>query len=66
MTSLQEHNVRITKEHITLESILGLPVEPRGVVIFAYGSGSGGSALAIVSSAAIYSKTDWPRCFWIS
>lgn len=41
MTSLLEHNVRITKEHITLEGILGLPAEPHGVVVFAHGSGSG-------------------------
>ncbi|MBX3303882.1 MAG: dienelactone hydrolase family protein [Nitrospira sp.] len=41
MTSLREHTVRITKGHITLEGILGLPVEPRGVVVFAHGSGSG-------------------------
>ncbi|WHZ27957.1 MAG: Protein-L-isoaspartate O-methyltransferase [Nitrospira sp.] len=41
MTSLHEHTVRITKGHITLEGILGLPAEPRGVVVFAHGSGSG-------------------------
>lgn len=41
MTSPQEHNVRITKGHMTLEGMLGLPVEPHGVVVFAHGSGSG-------------------------
>ena len=41
MTSLLEHNVRITKGHMTLEGMLGLPVEPHGVVAFAHGSGSG-------------------------
>ncbi|MBX3330639.1 MAG: dienelactone hydrolase family protein [Nitrospira sp.] len=41
MTSPQEHNVRITKGHMTLEGMLGLPVEPHGVVAFAHGSGSG-------------------------
>jgi putative phosphoribosyl transferase len=41
MTSLHEHIVRITKGHITLEGILGLPAGPRGVVVFAHGSGSG-------------------------
>jgi putative phosphoribosyl transferase len=41
MTSLHEHTVRITKGHMTLEGILGLPVEPHGVVAFAHGSGSG-------------------------
>jgi putative phosphoribosyl transferase len=41
MTSLHEHRVRITKGTITLEGILGLPVGPCGVVVFAHGSGSG-------------------------
>ncbi|MGQ0554779.1 MAG: dienelactone hydrolase family protein [Nitrospiraceae bacterium] len=41
MTSLHEHRVRITKGTITLESILGLPAGPRGVAVFAHGSGSG-------------------------
>lgn len=41
MTSLQGHIVRITKEGIGLEGILGLSVGPRGVVVFAHGSGSG-------------------------
>ena len=41
MTSLHEHAVRITKGDIALEGILGLPVGPRGVVVFAHGSGSG-------------------------
>ncbi len=41
MISVQEHTVRITKGHLTLEGILGLPVELQGVVVFAHGSGSG-------------------------
>ena len=41
MTSPHEQTVRITKGTITLEGILGLPVGPRGVVVFAHGSGSG-------------------------
>lgn len=41
MTSLHEHTVRITKGTIALEGLLGLPVSPRGVVVFAHGSGSG-------------------------
>ena len=41
MTSPHEHRVRITKGTITLEGILGLPVGPCGVVVFAHGSGSG-------------------------
>jgi putative phosphoribosyl transferase len=41
MTSLHEHPLRITKRGITLEGILGLPVGPRGVIVFAHGSGSG-------------------------
>lgn len=41
MTSLHEHRVRITKETITLEGILGLPVGSCGMVVFAHGSGSG-------------------------
>ena len=41
MTSQHEHSVRITKEALALEGILGLPVGPRGVVVFAHGSGSG-------------------------
>lgn len=41
MTSPHEHTVRITKEKLALEGILGLPAGPRGVVVFAHGSGSG-------------------------
>lgn len=41
MTSQHEHTVRITKEEVALEGILGLPIRPRGVVVFAHGSGSG-------------------------
>ena len=41
MTSLHEHTVRITKGRMALEGILGLPAVPRGVVVFAHGSGSG-------------------------
>lgn len=44
MTSFHEHAVRITKGPMTLEGILGLPAEPRGVVVFAHGSGSGRSS----------------------
>lgn len=41
MISLHEHSVRITKGEIALEGVLGLPVGPRGVAVFAHGSGSG-------------------------
>jgi putative phosphoribosyl transferase len=41
MTSPHEHTVRIIKGKLVLEGILGLPAGPRGVVVFAHGSGSG-------------------------
>ncbi len=41
MTASPEHNVKITKENLALEGILGLPPDSRGVVVFAHGSGSG-------------------------
>ena len=41
MTSPHDHTVRITKGNLALEGILGLPAIPRGVVLFAHGSGSG-------------------------
>lgn len=41
MTSQHEHSVRITTGELALEGILGLPSGPRGVIIFAHGSGSG-------------------------
>ena len=41
MTTSHEQNVRITKGRLSLEGILGLPANPRGVVLFAHGSGSG-------------------------
>jgi len=41
MTSQREHSVRITNGKLVLEGILGLSIEPRGVVVFAHGSGSG-------------------------
>lgn len=41
MTTPPEHNVRITKEKLALEGIFGFPDGPRGVVVFAHGSGSG-------------------------
>ncbi len=41
MTSQHEHSVRITRGEVTLEGILGFSVDPRGIVVFAHGSGSG-------------------------
>jgi putative phosphoribosyl transferase len=41
MTSLHEHTVQIAQGKLILEGILGLPVSPKGVVVFAHGSGSG-------------------------
>jgi len=41
MTSQHEHSVRITTGELALEGILSLPAGPRGVVVFAHGSGSG-------------------------
>ena len=41
MTPLHEQTVRITKGKLVLEGILRLPNGPRGVVVFAHGSGSG-------------------------
>jgi putative phosphoribosyl transferase len=41
MTSQHEYNVRITIGELSLKGILGLPSGPRGVVVFAHGSGSG-------------------------
>ena len=41
MTSPHEDSVRITQGELALDGILGLPASPRGLVIFAHGSGSG-------------------------
>ncbi len=41
MTSQHEHSVRITRGEVTLEGILGFSVDPRGIVVFVHGSGSG-------------------------
>lgn len=41
MTTSHEHQVRISRDQISLEGILGLPDKPAGVVVFAHGSGSG-------------------------
>ncbi len=41
MTPQHEHSVMIRTGGIALESVLGLPAGPRGVVVFAHGSGSG-------------------------
>lgn len=41
MTVPHEHSVRLTEGRITLEGILGLPDDPDGVVVFAYGSSTG-------------------------
>lgn len=41
MTSQHEHSVRITRGEVTLEGILGFSVDPRGIFVFAHGSGSG-------------------------
>ena len=41
MTERREQDVRITRGHLTLDGILGLPADPQGVVVFAHGSGSG-------------------------
>ena len=44
MTPHHEHLVMIRTGGIALEGILGLPAGPRGVVVFAHGSGSGRSS----------------------
>lgn len=36
-----EHNVRIILGEVALDGILGIPPDPKGIVIFAHGSGSG-------------------------
>ena len=36
-----EHNVRIILGELALDGILGIPPDPKGIVIFAHGSGSG-------------------------
>ena len=41
MTPQHEHSIRITRGKLVLEGILELPAGPRGVVVFAHGSGSG-------------------------
>lgn len=41
MTISHEQAVQITRGRVSLEGILGLPADPRGVVVFAHGSGSG-------------------------
>ncbi|MDH4087332.1 MAG: alpha/beta hydrolase [Nitrospira sp.] len=41
MTPQHEHSVMIRTGGIALEGVLGLPVGPCGVVVFAHGSGSG-------------------------
>jgi putative phosphoribosyl transferase len=41
MIPQHEHSVMIRTGGIALESVLGLPAGPRGVVVFAHGSGSG-------------------------
>ena len=41
MTSQHESVVKITKGKLVLDGILGCPIDPRGVVAFAHGSGSG-------------------------
>jgi len=41
MTAQREQDVRITEGRLSLEGILGLPTSPRGIVLFAHGSGSG-------------------------
>lgn len=39
--SRYEHNVKIILPELVLEGILGIPPDPRGVIVFAHGSGSG-------------------------
>lgn len=39
--SRYERNVKITLPELALEGILGIPPDPRGVIVFAHGSGSG-------------------------
>lgn len=41
MTPVGEEPVRITDGTISLDGLLGLPPSPRGIVLFAHGSGSG-------------------------
>jgi putative phosphoribosyl transferase len=41
MTSLNEHPIKIKSDRLSLDGILGLPEKPRGIVLFAHGSGSG-------------------------
>jgi putative phosphoribosyl transferase len=41
MTAQHDHNVRIKEGKVALDGVFGLPTDPRGVVVFAHGSGSG-------------------------
>ena len=41
MTAQHDHSVRIREGKIVLAGVFGLPTDPRGVVVFAHGSGSG-------------------------
>ncbi|MEQ1654822.1 MAG: dienelactone hydrolase family protein [Nitrospira sp.] len=41
MTTKHERNVQIIHGALGLEGILGLPLDPRGIIVFAHGSGSG-------------------------
>ncbi len=41
MTAQHDHSVRIREGKIVLAGVFGLPADPRGVVVFAHGSGSG-------------------------
>ncbi len=36
-----EHNIRIILRELALDGILGIPSDPKGVIVFAHGSGSG-------------------------
>ena len=41
MTAQYDHSVRIKEGKVALDGVFGLPADPRGVVVFAHGSGSG-------------------------
>ena len=58
----RERSVEIAAGGRTVKGALTIPADPRSVVAFAHGSGSGRFSRAINSSREVCSRPGWRRC----
>lgn len=64
--AIRETRVNLRLSEVTLEGYLAIPEKPRGIVIFAHGSGSSRhSARNRAVAKRLNEALTWPQCFSI-